>query len=54
MPELDDQERTYLRTLVARRHSELLHELHHAVTLEFKAGLRKEIELTDALLTKLG
>lgn len=54
MQDLTDQECAYLRGLVARRHDELLHELHHAVKLEFKKQLSEEIDLTEALKTKLG
>jgi len=53
MPDLTDQECAYLHTLVARRHDELLHELHHAVKLEFKKTLSEEIDLTEALKAKL-
>lgn len=53
MHELDEQEREYLAKLLAKRHDELLHELHHAVTREYKAGLRQEIDLTEQLKRKL-
>lgn len=47
--ELTGQQLEYLENLLRKRHAELLHELHHAVTLEFKAGLRQEIALTEQL-----
>lgn len=53
MNELKDQEREYILKLLAKRHDELLHELHHAVTREYKLGLRQEIELTEQLKVKL-
>jgi DNA polymerase I-like protein with 3'-5' exonuclease and polymerase domains len=53
MNELKDQELEYLSKLLAKRHDELLHELHHAVTREYKVGLRQEIELTEQLQVKL-
>lgn len=53
MKELTDQEREYLDKLLGRRHTELHHELHHAITWEYKAGLRQEIDLTEALKAKL-
>lgn len=53
MFDLKDQEREYLAKLLKKRHDELLHELHHAVTREYKAGLRQEIDLTEALQEKL-
>lgn len=53
MKDLTDQEREYLDKLLVRRHTELLHELHHAITREYKIGLRQEIDLTEALKAKL-
>ena len=50
---MNDQEREYLLKLLAKRHDELLHELHHAVTREYKIGLRQEIDLTEQLKVKL-
>ena len=50
---LTDQERDYLIKLLGKRHDELLHELHHAATREYKEGLRREIDLTEALQGKL-
>jgi hypothetical protein len=47
------EEREYLIRLLSKRHTELLHELHHAVTREYKAGLKQEIELTDRVKEKL-
>ncbi len=52
--ELSAEEREYLKNLVERRHSELIHEMHHAVTREYKDGLKREIELTEKVKTKLG
>lgn len=52
--ELSPEESEYLRKLLRKRHDELLHELHHAATREFKDGLRREIELTEALERRLG
>jgi len=53
MHDLNEQEREYLGKLLAKRHDELLHELHHTVTREYKAGLRQEIDLTEQLKAKL-
>lgn len=47
--ELTGQQVDYIDSLLTKRHTELLHELHHAVTLEFKAGLKQEIALTEQL-----
>lgn len=53
MKDLTDLELEYLDKLLDRRHTELHHELHHAITREYKAGLRQEIDLTEALKAKL-
>lgn len=53
MFELKEQETEYLAKLLKKRHDELLHELHHAVTREYKVGLRQEIDLTESLQGKL-
>lgn len=53
MNELKDQELDYLSKLLSKRHGELLHELHQAVTREYKVGLRQEIDLTEQLKAKL-
>ena len=50
---LSKPEKDYLANLLSKRHDELLHELHHAFTREYKDGLRQEIELTDQLRRKL-
>jgi hypothetical protein len=54
MNALTDQEREYLAKLLMKRHDELIHEVHHAVSYEYKAGLRQEIDLTEALKARLG
>ncbi len=51
--DLDVEEREYLVKLLARRHTELLHEQHHAATRAYKEGLRHEVELTERLKAKL-
>jgi len=53
MFDLNEQEMEYLAKLLKKRHDELLHELHHAVTREYKIGLRQEIDLTESLKAKL-
>ena len=47
------EERKYLATLLERRHKELIHELHHAATAAYKAGLKEEIALTETLQRKV-
>lgn len=53
MLDLTAPEIHYVETLLARRHDELLHELHHAVSQEYKEGLKQEIVLTESLRAKL-
>lgn len=53
MIQMTEQEQEYVAKLLKRRHDELLHELHHAVTHEYKDGLRQEIDLTEQLQLKM-
>ena len=53
MVDLTSPELDYLETLLARRHDELLHELHHAVSQEYKEGLKRQVGLTEELRAKL-
>jgi hypothetical protein len=50
---LTEQQVDYLLKLLDKRYTELLHELHHAATNEYKAGLKREIELTEKLKVAL-
>ncbi len=54
MHELTGDERDYLARLLKKRHDDLLHELHHAVTRAYKEGLREEIDLTERLQHQIG
>jgi hypothetical protein len=51
--DLSQHEKEYLANLLGKRHDDLLHELHHAFTREYKDGLKRELELTDQLRQKL-
>jgi hypothetical protein len=51
--ELTDKERDYFMTLLEARHREKLHELHHTDRGEYKALLKAEIALIEALRVKL-
>ncbi len=53
MANLESAEREYLRRLLDVRHEQLMHELHHAFTHEYKLGLKEEIALTERLKDKL-
>jgi hypothetical protein len=52
MSKLTDQESEYIAKLLDKRHAELIHELHHAVTRDYKDGLKREIQLTEDLKSK--
>lgn len=53
MNDLTNEETEYLMRLLERRHTELLHELHHATHRSFKQELRSEIDLAERLYAKL-
>lgn len=47
------EEQNYLLEILDARREELLHELHHTDTLDFKEMLRRKIELVEAVRSKL-
>jgi hypothetical protein len=47
------EEREYLLEILDARREELLHELHHTDTLDFKEMLRRKIALVEAVRSKL-
>ncbi len=51
--DITDQERDYLRELLEAKRSEILHELHHTDTLDFKEMLRRRVELIEGLRSKV-
>ena len=51
--DITDQERDYLLELLEAKRSEMLHELHHTDTLDFKEMLKRRAELVDGLHAKL-
>jgi len=53
MADLSNEDREYLRKLLAAAHKELLHELHHAAKQDFKEGLKREIEVNERVFAKL-
>lgn len=53
MTDLLYDEREYLAKLLDKRHTELFHELHHAVSRDYKESLRREIDLTEQIKGKL-
>jgi hypothetical protein len=51
--DITDEEREYLLEILDARREELLHELHHTDTLDYKEMLRRKAELVEALRSKL-
>lgn len=51
--DITDEEREYLLEILDARREELLHELHHTDTLDFKEMLRRKAELVEAVRAKL-
>jgi hypothetical protein len=51
--DITDEERDYLLEILDARREELLHELHHTDTLDFKEMLRRNVELVESVRSKL-
>ncbi|HYY92928.1 MAG TPA: hypothetical protein VE713_00325 [Pyrinomonadaceae bacterium] len=51
--DITDEEREYLLEILDAKREEMLHELHHTDTLDFKEMLRRNVELVEALRSKL-
>jgi hypothetical protein len=51
--DINEEERNYLLEILDARREEMLHELHHTDTLNFKEMLRRKIELVESLSSKL-
>ena len=51
--DITDEEREYLLEVLEARRAELLHELHHTDTLDFKEMLKRKVELVEGLASKL-
>lgn len=50
---LTEKERDYLKELLQSNHDELLHELHHTDTNEYKEILLIKVALVESLQSKL-
>ena len=50
---ITDEEREYVLEILEARRAELLHELHHTDTLDFKEMLKRKVELVEGLKSKL-
>jgi len=53
MFEITDEEREYLLEILDARREELIHELHHTDTLDFKEMLKRKVGLVEAARPKL-
>jgi hypothetical protein len=53
MNDLNDAERDYVMELLRTTHKELLHELHHTATQDYKERLRSVIALNESATGKL-
>jgi hypothetical protein len=53
MDEFNERERDYMMTVLLAAHTQLMHELHHADSSEYKAELRRKIELNELVTMKV-
>ena len=51
--DITDEEREYLLEILDARREELLHELHHTDTLDFREMLRRKVALVEAVRSRL-
>jgi hypothetical protein len=51
--DLTEPERALLATMLAEAHKKAIHELNHTDTLDFKAVLRRRLEVLDSLQGKV-
>lgn len=51
--DINEEERDYLLEILEARRAELLHELHHTDTLDFKEVLRRKMALVESLNNRL-
>ena len=51
--DITDEEREYLLEILDARREELLHELHHTDTLDFKEMLKRKVELVEGVRSRL-
>jgi len=50
---LSDEEHDFLLNILEQRHHELLSEIAHTDTREFKQGLRRDEKLLDSVICRL-
>ena len=51
--DITNEERDYLLEILEARREELLHELHHTDTLDFKEMLKRKVEMVEGLRSRL-
>ncbi|MBV8858446.1 MAG: hypothetical protein JOZ02_16050 [Acidobacteria bacterium] len=51
--DITEEERDYLLELLEAKRSEMLHELHHTDTLDYKEMLRRRMALAEGLRSKV-
>lgn len=51
--DITEEERNYLLELLEAKRSEMLHELHHTDTLDYKEMLRRRMALAEGLRSKV-
>ncbi len=53
MFDLTHDEKQYLLTILQSGHKELLHNLHHADSREFRRTLRERLDLNEQVMAKI-
>ena len=53
MVDLTSDEIRYLESILSKARKDLLHEIHHAATHDYKEWLRKELDVNEHLTGKL-
>ena len=51
--DITNEERDYLLEILDARREELIHELHHTDTLDFKEMLKRKVDLVEGLRSRL-
>jgi hypothetical protein len=51
--DLTSDEIRYLESVLSRSRKDLLHEIHHAATHDYKDWLKRELEINERLTAKL-
>jgi hypothetical protein len=54
MLNITDEEREFLTEFLEEKYKQMLHEINHTDTLEYKEMLRHKLDLLEGLISKLG